>query len=521
VFLREAMESVCRFEVEGAGSSVLKGQAIISKAVSPFVTTYTKVTTRKRLITGYYGKTMSTKKATYIEFDSFPQDVAVDHHNTSDVFILDSVEKGSGTQILRISNDGRTRATIKLPTPLGRCRSLTVNHKGEIFVSMVTSVIRYKIESHPVPVKDEDVWEGGHAEGGLLFNVRSSDEFPGISPLGITSDGQGNIFAIDATDGVVKRLEESSRQWLPATPRLYDLRALAMQKNTSQKSNFYCPYGLAFDPHDGSLVAASIDQVIRVKPGFNTEEIMGTKLEILGQKSELNTTYHDKIQRNRHGAMIRQAGVTVVNGTRDIIVSDSLRHAIWKIGVDGAMHCLAGHPPKGGNFSRGWHDGVGQHAKFNMPAGLAAHPSGIVYACDMRNHKIRKIKMRSRSFSKHLQGAHDEELQEGASSDDDEYDDNATGVEVDALPTEGAIDSTKLRPDDLAWMMRRDKKLKSGTRYRRARYRKKMRRKRAERGIGYVDAPDEMRHRQVLFKDKPKTGTRQFNTGLNRVEIYE
>ena len=69
----------------------------------------------------------------------------------------------------------------------------------------------------------------------------------------------------------------------------------------------------------------------------------------------------------------------------NIYVSDYGNHCIRKIDSSGNVTTLAG------NGTAGFADGIGTSAKFDLPCGVAVDNAGNVYVSDTKNHRIRKI----------------------------------------------------------------------------------------------------------------------------------
>ena len=75
----------------------------------------------------------------------------------------------------------------------------------------------------------------------------------------------------------------------------------------------------------------------------------------------------------------------VVSKKGNLYVSDTYRHRICRITLDGVMSILAGS----GKY--GFQDGSGSEAQFRCPAGLAVDSEESIYVADTHNQRIRKI----------------------------------------------------------------------------------------------------------------------------------
>jgi hypothetical protein len=69
-----------------------------------------------------------------------------------------------------------------------------------------------------------------------------------------------------------------------------------------------------------------------------------------------------------------------------IAVADTANHVIRRIGTDGTVSTIAGTPA-----TKGYLDGPGTSALFNMPAAVVSSPSGDLFVADSENCVIRRI----------------------------------------------------------------------------------------------------------------------------------
>lgn len=76
----------------------------------------------------------------------------------------------------------------------------------------------------------------------------------------------------------------------------------------------------------------------------------------------------------------------VVSGTGEVVVADAGNHAIRKIGPTGEVSTIAGEPGEWGAV-----DGVRSAARFNGPVGVAQVRNGDLIIADSLNHALRKV----------------------------------------------------------------------------------------------------------------------------------
>ncbi|GHU60928.1 hypothetical protein FACS189445_1900 [Spirochaetia bacterium] len=85
------------------------------------------------------------------------------------------------------------------------------------------------------------------------------------------------------------------------------------------------------------------------------------------------------------GMFYYSSGVAVDNAG-NVYVADTYNYRIMKISPSGVVTKLAGSSDR-----RGYADGTGTAAKFNVPHGVAVDNAGNVYVADSNNNRIRKI----------------------------------------------------------------------------------------------------------------------------------
>ena len=79
-----------------------------------------------------------------------------------------------------------------------------------------------------------------------------------------------------------------------------------------------------------------------------------------------------------------------VDGAGNVYVADTLNNTIRKITPNGVVSTLAGLAGNPGS-----NDGIGIHARFRNPWGVAVDNRGNVYVADTSNNTIRKITPRA------------------------------------------------------------------------------------------------------------------------------
>lgn len=140
---------------------------------------------------------------------------------------------------------------------------------------------------------------------------------------------------------------------------------------TGTTARFDNPAGLAVDSSGNIYVADESNSRIRkITPSGVVSTIAGS-----------NDGYADGT--GTSARFFKPTGVAI-DGSGNLYVADRINHRIRKITSAGVVSTLAGS-------SRGWADGIGTVAQFNLPSGIVVDGSGTVYVADERNHFLRKI----------------------------------------------------------------------------------------------------------------------------------
>lgn len=146
------------------------------------------------------------------------------------------------------------------------------------------------------------------------------------------------------------------------------------------EAEFNLPYSLSLDKDGGILIVDSYNNKIRKVKDGNVMTVSGfaDKKDSYGlPKGGYVDDTADKSKFNRpRGAVVDSKG--------NIFVADTGNNVIRKIS-NGEVYTFAG------NVEKGYEDGIGSQAKFNMPSGLAVDKNDNIYVADTLNNVIRII----------------------------------------------------------------------------------------------------------------------------------
>lgn len=238
-----------------------------------------------------------------------------------------------------------------------------------------------------------------------------------IEPLGykeytaITSDGQGQIYV--ATDGQISRLNGNK------------LEVLVTGTDGFESTYFYGVEGLAIHP-DGNIyfTERSNYKIMKLSLDGTLSKYAGGKQGFkdgLVEQAEFNGInrlyisndglFYISDAKNHKIRKISSGSVTTIAGTEygfgdgpgnnsrfafpnsltkdkegSLYVADEGNDCIRKISVAQQVSTIADDYQYAG-----YSDGIGIKAKFFSPRSIAINKEGVLYVCDQKNHRIRKI----------------------------------------------------------------------------------------------------------------------------------
>ena len=150
---------------------------------------------------------------------------------------------------------------------------------------------------------------------------------------------------------------------------------IGFRDGTGTDARFSSPRSVAMDVNGNVYVADSYNHLIR-------------KISPLGVVTTLAGSPGSKGYVDGTGSSARFNSPTgiALDASGNVFVAESNNQVIRKITPDGIVTTLAGSP---GN--RGFQNGTGSGARFNMPSGIAIENSGNIYVADYANSSIRKV----------------------------------------------------------------------------------------------------------------------------------
>lgn len=146
------------------------------------------------------------------------------------------------------------------------------------------------------------------------------------------------------------------------------------------EAEFNLPYSLALDKDGGILIIDCYNNKIRKVKEGNVTTVAG----FTDKKDSYGLPKGGYIDDTIDKAKFNRPRAAVVDSKGNIFVADTGNNVIRKIS-NGEVYTFAG------NVEKGYEDGIGSQAKFNMPSGLAVDKNDNIYVADTLNNVIRII----------------------------------------------------------------------------------------------------------------------------------
>ena len=193
------------------------------------------------------------------------------------------------------------------------------------------------------------------------------------SPHGITIDSSGNLFVIDYTNNVIRKVTSAG-----AVTTFAGTGTLGGINGAGATANFKYPDGIAIDSSNNLLIGDTLGNTIRKITNAAVVSIYSGSASsgFINGKDGPIALFNSPI-----------AVTTASNGITYVI--DDFSPCIRKISADGlTVTTFAGD---GNSANTGYIDDQGTAARFNSPKGMVLDSSGNIYVADTYNNRIRKV----------------------------------------------------------------------------------------------------------------------------------
>ena len=266
-----------------------------------------------------------------------------------------STVAGTGTQG---NNDGAA-ANATFNTPYG----ITVDNSGNIFVSELgTDNIRKITPGGMVSTF------AGSPTGRVGSNDGNDTTASFNNPLGMTTDGDGNVYVADAANNIIRKITPAG-----VVTTIAGTGFAGASNGSAASATFNTPLCIARDGSGNLFITEKSNYDIRkIDAGGNVTTIAGTGQagSSDGQGTSAGFNY--------------PVGI-VTDGNGNLFVTDNGYGTIRMITSAGFVATVAG------NGSQTSVDGIGYGAGFNNPLGLSIDAGGTLYVMDFSSNKVRKV----------------------------------------------------------------------------------------------------------------------------------
>jgi len=202
-------------------------------------------------------------------------------------------------------------------------------------------------------------------------------------PQGVAVDAGGSLYVADTYNNAIRKVTAVGTNWVvttiagPAPPA----NPFGTQDGTNNVARFHNPYGIAVDSLTNVFVADSLNQTIRKITLVGTNWVVTTVAGRAGSAGSDNGS--NDVARFSSPASVAVASL----GTLYVVdLANNNVRKLSQIGTNWAVSTFAGFAGVTGST-----DASGTNASFNMPQCVGVDTAGNVYVTDSGNHTVRKI----------------------------------------------------------------------------------------------------------------------------------
>ncbi len=302
---------------------------------------------------------------------NFPQGIALD--SAGNVYVADSdnntirkvTPNGVVATLAGLANtpgsaDGKgNKARFNIPT------GVAIDAAGNVFVTDAYNDTIRKV----TPAGVVTTMAGMPLFTGNLDGTGSSGRFS--FPTGLTIDGAGNLYVADTDNSTLREISPAALVTTIAGVAV----SFGTVDGTGSEARFDIPWAVATGPNGEIYVADTGNSAIRK---ITSAGLVSTLAGLKGVYGAADGTGTEARFHYPEGLAVDRA--------TNIYVADSVNNTIRKVTPAGVVTTLAGLAG-----SKGSADGVGKHARFDFPFGVAVDNASNVFVADCDNDAIRKI----------------------------------------------------------------------------------------------------------------------------------
>jgi hypothetical protein len=246
-----------------------------------------------------------------------------------------------------------TGAAARFTRPYG----LVTDGAGNLFVADTDN---HTIRKIVIATGAVTTFVGAAGEAGATDGTGAAARFD--SPVGVASDGAGNLFVADASNNAIRKV-------VIATGAVTTLVAAGAHLSS--------PFGVVSDGTGNLFVTDTYNHTIR-----KVVIASGAITTLAGSAGQFGGT-----DGKGSAARFYYPSSITTDGAGNLFVADTDNHAVRKIVIaTGAVTTFAGTLGQNGSV-----DGAAAESRFNYPSGVALDGAGSLFVTDANNQSIRKV----------------------------------------------------------------------------------------------------------------------------------
>ncbi|TAE31874.1 MAG: hypothetical protein EAZ92_02200, partial [Candidatus Kapaibacterium sp.] len=215
----------------------------------------------------------------------------------------------------------------------------------------------------------------GDGTPGLLNGIGTATKFN--TPIGIVSDGLGNLYVADASNFVIRRI-------VIATGIVTTYAGTGTGGSADGallSAQFGRPFRMAFDGGGNLYITDIINHSIRKISGGTVSTLAGSG--VAGNVNGIGTA-----------AQFNEPTGIAWDGAGSLYITSNLGHQVRKIDIASATVTTLS-----GSGVAGFADGPAGTAQFNQPGGIAFDGAGNLYVADLTSNRIRVVSVATGAVS--------------------------------------------------------------------------------------------------------------------------
>ncbi len=245
-------------------------------------------------------------------------------------------------------------------TPFG----IAIDASGNLFVSEWGNHIIRKI----TPAGQTSIFAGAAGTSGTTDATGASARFN--NPAGLAIDASGNLYVADYGNNKIRRITPAGL----VTTLAGTGTAGSVNGDPITQAQFNGPVGIAVNTSTGVVyVADEQNHRIRVIAGSSVSTLAGNTQ---GYADGVGTA-----------ALFSEPEGITIGPLGNLYVVEFSNHTVRKVSQSGEVTTVAG------DTVQSWQDGNGTIARFNVPVGILADGSGILFVSEQSNNDIRRVVM--------------------------------------------------------------------------------------------------------------------------------